>query len=48
MPKPPMEPQDRDYLVNYYWNDVRRTEVLLGRRLPWPNFEAQEAARLVG
>jgi hypothetical protein len=37
-PKPRMDPKAREALVRYYRDDVRRLEVLLGRRLPWRNF----------
>jgi Sulfotransferase domain len=37
-PKPRMDPKAREVLVRYYRDDVRRLEVLLGRRLPWRNF----------
>lgn len=36
--KPEMKPATRARLVEYYREDVRRLEGLLGRRLPWPNF----------
>jgi len=37
-PKPEMDPQDRDTLVKYYEEDVKKLETLLGRKLPWKNF----------
>ena len=33
-----MDPAARRFLVDYYREDVARTEWLLGRRLPWANF----------
>jgi hypothetical protein len=51
VPKPPMDPRARKFLIDYYQNDVRRTQGLLGRRLPWPNFEnfeVQESTLLAG
>jgi len=36
--KPEMNPATRERLVNYYRDDVRRLEEVLGRRLPWPSF----------
>ena len=51
VPKPPMDPQAREFLVNYYHDDVFRTQDVLGRRLPWPNFEnleSRETSLLVG
>jgi hypothetical protein len=40
--KPGMNPATRERLVDYYRDDVRRLEGLLGRRLPWPNFGASQ------
>ena len=51
VPKPPMDPQAREFLINYYQDDVFRTQDFLGRRLPWPNFEnleSRETSLLVG
>ena len=51
VPKPPMDPQDREFLINYYQDDVFRTQDFLGRRLPWPNFEnleSRQTSLLVG
>ena len=36
--KPKMHDEDREKLVNFYQNDVKVMEALLGRKLPWPNF----------
>jgi hypothetical protein len=44
-PKPDMDPKARKFLIAYYRHDVRRLEQLLGRRLPWLNFDSQAAAR---
>ncbi len=44
VPKPPMDPRAREFLVNYYADDVARTERLLGRSLPWPNFRVKPQA----
>ncbi|HET8692993.1 MAG TPA: sulfotransferase [Steroidobacteraceae bacterium] len=38
VPRPEMDPAARRFLVDYYREDVARTEWLLGRRLPWANF----------
>ena len=48
VPKPPMDPRAREFLVDYYWNDVQRTRRLVGRPLPWPNFEVQEPSLRAG
>ena len=37
-PKPKMELKEREFLKNYYKDDVRNLEILLGRKLPWENF----------
>jgi hypothetical protein len=47
-PKPPMDPRAREFLINYYRDDVARTERILGRLLPWPNFQMGEESRRVG
>jgi Sulfotransferase domain len=44
-PKPVMEREAREFLIGYYWEDVRRLEKLLGRRLPWRNFAVTADAR---
>lgn len=36
--KPIMEQKDRSFLINYYKDDVKKLEDLLGRKLPWKNF----------
>jgi hypothetical protein len=33
-----MDPEARELLVDYYRDDVRRLERVLGRPLPWRNF----------
>ena len=38
-PKPKMEPQDRETLIRFYSEDVKKIEDTLGRKLPWPNFK---------
>jgi hypothetical protein len=43
-PRPAMDAQARAILTEYYREDVRRTERLLGRTLPWPNFAVQPAS----
>jgi len=40
-PKPKMNDEDRQFLVQYYREDVRRLDLLLGRRLPWRNFRSR-------
>jgi len=37
--KPEMNPQDRELLIDSYKDDVENLENLLGRKLPWPNFQ---------
>jgi len=37
-PKPIMESEERGLLKNFYKDDVRNLENLLGRKLPWKNF----------
>lgn len=44
VPKVPIDPAAREFLVDYYRDDVRRLERLLGRRLPWKNFAGESAA----
>lgn len=48
VPKPPMDPRAREFLVDYYLDDVRRTQWLVGRPLPWRNFEVQESSLRTG
>jgi hypothetical protein len=38
VPKPEIEPEAREFLRQYYAEDVRRLSELLGRPLPWRNF----------
>jgi len=38
-PKPKMEPQERETLIQFYREDVKKLEGILGRKLPWPNFK---------
>jgi hypothetical protein len=49
-PKPPMDERARAFLVDYYRDDVERTQRILGRPfpLPWPNFRMQEQALRAG
>jgi len=37
--KPEMNKEDRDFLVEFYKNDVKKVETILGRKLVWPNFQ---------
>jgi hypothetical protein len=48
VPKPRMDADTRRFLVEYYRDDVRRLESLLGRRLPWPNFGEPAAGSRAG
>ena len=36
--KPKMEDEDRKFLTNFYSDDVKKLQTLLGRKLPWANF----------
>jgi len=36
--KPKMEKKDRDFLIDFYKDDVKKLANLLGRKLPWRNF----------
>ena len=36
--KPKMDSNDKEVLFNYYKDDVKKVEDLLGRKLPWRNF----------
>jgi hypothetical protein len=47
-PKPRMDPRARDFLTDYYSDDVQMTARLLGRTLPWPNFDRQQQSLRVG
>ena len=40
VPKPALEPEAREMLVELYAEDVHQVRELLGRQLPWPNFVA--------
>jgi hypothetical protein len=48
VPKPRMDAAAREFLVDYYADDVRRLERVLGRPLPWRNFGAEQASRQAG
>ncbi len=37
-PKPKMEQSDKDFLINFYKEDVKKLEDLLGKKMPWRNF----------
>jgi len=37
--KPKMDESDREYLKQYYKDDVYELKKILGRNLPWPNFQ---------
>ena len=37
-PKPKMEPSDKEFLINFYKDDVKKLEDLLGKKMPWKNF----------
>jgi len=37
--KPKMREEDKKTLTNFYREDVKKLQSLLGRNLPWPNFE---------
>jgi Sulfotransferase family len=43
-PKPPMDPEAREFLVRYYREDVALLEQALGRALPWRNFGGKRRA----
>lgn len=44
-PKPELDREAREFLVDYYRDDVTRLEGLLGRRLPWPHFAGSAMPR---
>jgi Sulfotransferase domain len=48
VPKPPMEPEAREFLIDYYREDVAQLEAMLGRQLPWRNFGLRTKARSTG
>jgi len=35
--KPKMKQEDRETLIKFYQNDVKKLQAVLGRKLPWPN-----------
>ena len=37
--KPKMEQKDREFLKKFYKDDVDDLKNILGRDLPWPNFQ---------
>jgi len=37
--KPTINDEDRKILVDYYKNDVKKLEKILGKKLPWKNFQ---------
>ena len=37
--KPKMDAEDRDALIKYYKSDVIKLKKILGRKLPWPDFQ---------
>jgi hypothetical protein len=43
-----MDRDAREFLVEYYRDDVRKLEIMLGRRLPWRNFGDLSPSRSVG
>ena len=34
-----MNQEDKDSLIKFYQDDVEKLQNILGRKLPWPNFE---------
>ena len=38
-PKPEMAPKEREFLRKFYYDDVKNLQTLLGRKLPWKNFQ---------
>jgi len=38
-PKPVMGPKEKEILVEYFQEDIKNIETLLGRKLPWHNFK---------
>ena len=38
-PKPEMESKDREFLREFYYDDVQKLQKILGRELPWSNFK---------
>jgi hypothetical protein len=43
-PKPIMDKTDRIRLTRFYAKDVEKLELLLKRRLPWPNFQNEKTS----
>ena len=41
--KPQMTAQDRKILIDFYKDDVRKLENLIGRKLPWKNFATEHS-----
>jgi len=39
--KPQMSEDDKNFLIKFYKDDVKKLENFLGRKLPWPNFQSQ-------
>jgi len=37
--KPEMVLEDRKILQNFYFDDVKNLEQIIGKKLPWKNFE---------
>ena len=37
--KPQMKDGDRKLLIKFYKDDVEKMKKMLGRELPWPNFQ---------
>jgi len=37
--KPSLELEAKEFLINYYQEDVKKISTILGRKLPWKNFE---------
>jgi len=37
--KPKIDKNDMEFLINYYESDVKKLELLIGRKLPWKNFQ---------
>jgi len=34
-----MREEEIEVLVKFYYDDVKKLETILGRKLPWPNFQ---------
>jgi len=37
-PKPKIEPEDRQLLIDFFYDDIQKLKELLGRSFPWKNF----------